>query len=246
MPEEILRKAKKKIEEDEAIKNGFVSNVSVDNVIFTMHEGKLKVLLVKYNEGLAAGKWGIIGHWIKEDEEFEIAASRVVKQATGVQNIYLEQLGAFGGVNRYPIRRVITVAYFSLVRYEETHAEFPLGKNAIEGKWFDVKEVPELIFDHAEILNSALLFLKYKVRHEPVGFSLLPEKFTLLQLQEIYEAVLNKTLDKPNFRRKIQKMNLLIDCKEKQKNVAHRAASLYRFDINVYDKLKEFGFTFEF
>lgn len=115
-----------------------------------------------------------------------------------------------------------------------------------ECRWFDVKTLPELMFDHGEILQNGPDYLQHKVRHEPVGFNLLPEKFTLLQLQEIYESILHKSLDKPNFRRKILKMNLLIDCKEKQKNVAHRAASLYRFDVHVYEKLKEFGFTFEY
>ena len=120
------------------------------------------------------------------------------------------------------------------------------GDNALECEWFDLNNVPPLMFEHADILKSGLDYLRYKVRHEPIGFSLLPEKFTLLELQGIYESTLNKSLDKPNFRRKFQKMNLLINCKEKQTNVAHRAATLYRFDINVYEKLREFGFTFEF
>lgn len=230
--------------DEESIPDDCISNLTVDNIIFAIHEGKLKVLLVKYNRGLATSKWGLIGHWVRKDENLDLAALRVVKSTTGVENLYLEQLGAFGNVDRYPTRRIITIVYYSLVRYEETR--LITGDNAIDCEWIDIDKVPPLIFDHADILAKGLDYLKYKVRHEPIGFSLLPEKFTLLELQEIYESILNKSLDKPNFRRKFQKMNLLINCKEKQKNVAHRAATLYRFDINVYEKLKEFGFTFEF
>lgn len=230
--------------DEESIPADCISNLTVDNIIFAIHEGKLKVLLVKYNRGLATSQWGLIGHWVRKDENLDLAALRVVKSTTGVENLYLDQLGAFGNVDRYPARRIITIVYYSLVRFEETN--LVSGDNALECEWFDVNQVPALIFDHTDILKSGLSYLRYKVRHEPIGFSLLPEKFTLLELQEIYESILNKSLDKPNFRRKFQKMNLLINCKEKQTNVAHRAATLYRFDINVYEKLREFGFTFEF
>lgn len=229
---------------EESIPADCISNLTVDNLVFTVHDKKLKVLLVKYNSGLANSQWGLIGHWVKEHESLERAAIRVVKSTTAVENLFLEQLGAFGKVDRYPSRRIITIAYYSLVRFEDTN--IARGDNALECQWFNVNELPDLIFDHQEILSAGLDHLQYKVRHEPIGFNLLPEKFTLLALQEIYEAILNKSLDKPNFRRKFQKMNLLINCKEKQKNVAHRAATLYRFDKHVYEKLKEFGFTFEF
>ncbi|WP_076420550.1 NUDIX domain-containing protein [Colwellia sp. UCD-KL20] len=229
---------------EEAIPEDCIRSITVDNLIFTLHESKLKVLLVKYNRGLTANKWGLIGHWVRTNENLEDAALRVVKKTTNVDNLYLDQLGAFGEVDRYPTSRIITIVFYSLVRHEETN--LINGENAFECEWFDVYDLPPLMFDHADILAAGLNYLKYKVRHEPVGFNLLPEKFTLLELQEVYEAILNKTLDKPNFRRKIQKMNLLINCEEKQKKVAHRAATLYRFDVNIYEKLKEFGFTFEF
>ena len=230
----------------EVIPDDCIANLTVDNIIFALDDSKLKVLLVKYNHGVTANQWGLIGHWVRNDENLDVAATRVVKRTTGVDNMYLEQVGAFGNVDRYPIRRIVTVVYYSLVRYKETNIENQDKPVDSECKWFDVRDLPDLIFDHNEILASGLNYLKYKVLHEPVGFNLLPEKFTLLQLQEIYESILDITLDKPNFRRKFLKMNLLIDCKEKQKNVAHRAASLYRFDVHVYQKLKEFGFTFEF
>ena len=232
------------MDREELLPENCIKNISVDNLIFSVHEGELKVLLVKYTEGLAADKWGLVGHWIKKDESLKQAASRVVKEITGSDNLYLDQLGAFGDVERYPLRRIITIAYYSLVRHDETLAT--LGNQTTQVNWFNIHKLPELVFDHKDIITAGLEHLKYKVRHEPVGFSLLPEKFTLLELQEIYESILNKELDKPNFRRKILKMNLLIDCEEKQKHVAHRAARLYRFDIHVYKKLKEFGFTFEY
>lgn len=232
------------MDQEELLPDDCMKNLSVDNLIYAMDQGKLKVLLAKYKHGIAANQWGLIGHWVKLDEDLETAAYRVATQVTGVTNFHLDQLATFGKVNRYPLRRIITVVYYSLVRMEETN--IIQGDNTHEVAWFDVKDLPELIFDHNEILQTSLEHLKYKVRHEPIGFSLLPEKFTLLQLQEIYEAILDIKLDKPNFRRKIQKMNLLINCKEKQKDVAHRAATLYRFDINVYEKLKDFGFNFEY
>jgi len=232
------------MDREELLPEDCIKNISVDNLIFSVHEGELKVLLVKYTEGLGADQWGLVGHWIKKDESLEQAASRVVKEITGSDNLYLDQLGAFGDVERYPLRRIITIAYYSLVRHDETLAT--LGNQTTQVNWFNIHQLPELVFDHKDIITAGIEHLRYKVRHEPVGFSLLPEKFTLLELQEIYESILNKKLDKPNFRRKILKMNLLIDCQEKQKNVAHRAARLYRFDIHVYQKLKEFGFTFEY
>jgi 8-oxo-dGTP diphosphatase len=220
-----------------------LQNVSVDNLIFSLVDGKLKLLLVKYTEGIASGKWGLIGHWVKLDESLDQAALRVIKQVTLVNQLFLEQLGAFGAVERYPLNRIVTVAYYALVRFEDV--TITTGNDVVDVAWFDTEQLPELIFDHKEIVDAAIKQLQYKVRHEPVGFSLLPDKFSLLQLQEIYEAVLGIKLDKPNFRRKILKMNLLIDLKEKQTNVAHRAASLYRFDETVYRQLTEYGFSFE-
>lgn len=229
---------------DENIPENCMPNISVDNMIFAMVDGKLKVLLVKFKKSIVPQMWGLIGHWIYMDEDLYQAAQRIVKQTTGAKNFHLEQLQAFGSVDRYPLRRIVTVAYYALVRYEEVSLN--CSDNTREMQWFDVREIPQLMFDHNLIIESCLSHLQYKVRHEPIGFSLLPEKFTLLQLQTIYESILNIKLDKPNFRRKIQKMNLLINCKEKQTDVIYRAASLYRFDIHVYEKLREFGFNFEY
>jgi 8-oxo-dGTP diphosphatase len=183
------------------------------------------------------------GGWIRYNESTDDAAARLLSDLTGVSHIYLEQLRSFGNVDRYPSKRVITIVYYALVK-PENYTLHP-GFTAADAQWFKISEVPELPYDHAEILENGLIHLKHKVRHEPIGFNLLPKKFTLLQLQELYEAILEKKLDKPNFRRKLMKMNLLDPCKEKQTDVSHRAANLYRFDKKIYDKLTEKGFTFE-
>lgn len=221
-----------------------IPNFSIDNIVFGIEQGRLMVLIAKYKEGLADGQWGLLGGWLHRQEHIDDAAKRVLKEITGVSNVYLEQLRAFGRPDRYPLKRIITVAFYALVRPELYHL-MP-GGTASELEWRDARDLSGLIYDHGEILDYALQHLKYKVQHEPIGFNLLPEKFSLLQLQEVYEAILDVKLDKPNFRRKITKMNLLIDCNEKQQGVTHRAAKLYRFDMVVYQKLCEHGFTFEY
>lgn len=219
-------------------------NLSVDTLVFSINQGELMVLTVKYKEGEAEGRWGLLGGWVNRDEHIDAAAGRILEMLTSVDNIYLEQFQAFGAPSRYPVERVITIAYYALVRPELYHM-IP-GGTASELQWCNARTVKGLIYDHEEILQQALVHLQHKVRYEPIGFNLLPEKFTLLQLQEVYEAILNTKLDKPNFRRKIKKMNLLIDCNEKQFGVNHRAAQLYRFDKVVYEKLCEHGIIFEY
>jgi hypothetical protein len=228
-------------------KKGFpdavIDALSIDSLIFGFKKNELDILLVQHGEGISKGKWALPGGWIKYNEGIDDAAYRILNDLTGVSNIYLEQLRAFGDLHRYPSKRVITIAYYALVKPEDytLHAGF----TASDAKWFKISEIPRLPYDHHKILESALAYLRHKVRHEPIGFNLLPRKFTLLQLQELYEAILQKKLDKPNFRRKLLKMNLLDPCKEKQTEVNHRAASLYRFDKKSYERLTEKGFTFE-
>ena len=167
----------------------------------------------------------------------------IIRGLVGVSNIYLEQLRAFGDLERYPSKRVITIAYFALVK-PENYSLHP-GFTASDAKWFDIKSVPRLPYDHKQILDFGFSHLKHKVRHEPIGFNLLPKKFTLLALQELYEAILGTTLDKSNFRRKLMNMNLLVLNKEKQTDVSHRAAALYSFDKKIYDRLLREEFNFQ-
>jgi 8-oxo-dGTP diphosphatase len=221
-----------------------LDSVSIDCVVFGLSsDNKLKILLIRHAEGVSRGKWGLPGGWIYRDEDLRDAANRLLKDLTGLSNVYLEQLRAFGKANRFPYGRVVTVAYYALIRQD--HFEVVPGFTASEVVWRDAYDSLDLIYDHNEILNFGLKCLQHKVRHEPIGFNLLPKKFTLLQLQQLYESVLSVKLDKPNFRRKMIKMGLLIACNEKQKQRAHRAAELYRFDPAVYRRLTEQGFTFE-
>jgi 8-oxo-dGTP diphosphatase len=220
-----------------------IEALSIDCVIFGFKDGELDILLIKHGEGISKGKWALPGGWIQYNESVDDAASRLLNSLTGVSNIYLEQLKCFGAVERYPGKRVITIAFFALVN-ADNYSLHP-GFTASDAKWFNVQEVPDLPYDHNEILAFGYNRLKHKVRHEPIGFNLLPKKFTLHHIQKLYEAILETDLDKPNFRRKLLNMNLLVACDEKQKDVSHRAANLYRFDKKIYNHLLEKGFAFE-
>ncbi len=221
-----------------------IGDLSIDCIIFGFQESKLKVLLVKHASGIIKDRWALPGGFVTYNENIDASAYRLLNDLTGVKELYLEQLQAFGKVNRYPTKRVITIAYYALTQ-PENYNLIP-GFTASDAKWFSLNSISNLPYDHDQILKFAFQRLKQKVKFEPIGFNLLPEKFTLLQLQDLYEAILETNLDKPNFRRKIMKMDLLISCNEKQKGVSHRAANLYRFDKEVYDKLKKEGFIFEF
>jgi 8-oxo-dGTP diphosphatase len=223
--------------------NEIIDALSIDCLIFGFRNSELDILLIKHGEGISKGKWALPGGWITYNEDVDAAANRILHSLTGVSNIYLEQLKSFGNVNRYPEKRVITIAYYALVN--AGYYNLSPGFTATAAQWFNIHEVPKLPYDHNKILQQGFMHLKHKVRHEPIGFNLLPKKFTLHHIQELYEAILETKLDKPNFRRKLLKMNLLVPCEEKQKDVSHRAANLYKFDKKIYDKLAEKGFSFE-
>jgi hypothetical protein len=225
-----------------AFSSAVIEALSIDCLIFGFRDRELDILLIKHAEGISKGKWALPGGWIQYNEDVDAAANRILQSLTGVSKIYLEQLRSFGDVDRYPAKRVITIAYNALVN-ADNYALSP-GFTASDAQWFNIHEVPKLPYDHKEILDYGFKHLKHKVRHEPIGFNLLPRKFTLHQIQQLYEAILETELDKPNFRRKLLKMNLLVPCHEKQKDVSHRAASLYRFDKKIYDRLTEDGFSF--
>lgn len=223
--------------------NYFKSAISVDNVIFGFDESDLKVLLIKRNEEPFIDKWALPGYFVDPSEDLDQAATRVLRELTGISEVYLEQVHTFGAVNRHPFGRVITVAYFSLIKIQN----YLLQPSSIAEKikWHDISKTPRLSFDHDEILDACLSRLKRRVRTRPVGFELLPPKFTLTELQHLYEAILNMKLDKRNFRKKILAMNLLVDLKLTQEGVAHRPARLYQFDRERYEKFLAEGFNFE-
>lgn len=221
----------------------FKSAFTVDNVIFGFDEGDLKVLLIKRGEEPYMGKWALPGYFVYPNEDLDSAAIRILEELTGLRNVYLEQVKTFGKVDRHPFGRVITISYFSLVKI--SNYSIQPASIALKAKWHSVAEVNELAFDHTEILQACFDQLKSSVKSRPVGFELLPHKFTLTQLQHLYEAILETELDKRNFRKKILSMDLLVDLQETQEGVAHRPAKLYRFDRSKYEAFLKEGFSFE-
>jgi 8-oxo-dGTP diphosphatase len=217
--------------------------LSVDCVVFGVDDEDLKVLLVQRDKDPYAGRWALPGGFVEMDESLDDAARRELQEETGVTRLYLEQLYTFGDPGRDPRGRVVSVAYYALVKL----AEYPVqaATDARDAAWFAVSDVPALAFDHPRILKTAVERLRGKVRYQPIGFELLPRKFTLSQLQGLYEKVLDTTLDKRNFRKKILSMGLLEELDEVQQDVAHRAARLFRFDKTRYRELSRRGFVFE-
>lgn len=244
-----------------------LKNISVDCVIFGFKNDKLNVLLwqaepellekflatreeyeqikilFEKNPALKSDEyWGLIGTHLPTEEDLDGYAKKILQTATGLNDIYLKQVKTFGALNRVPHFRVLTVAYYALINPD--YHDMKLSPIAKAVKWFDINNLPNVIFDVKEIVDRALKKLREEVQYHPVGFHLLPDKFTLTQLQTMYEVILDKKLDTRNFRKKIQNMGLLIDTNQKQTNVAHRAAKLYSFDMNIYRQLVEEGLNF--
>jgi len=217
--------------------------LTVDCVVFGFDEGELKVLLIRRDLAPFKGKWALPGGFVNLDETLEQAALRELREETGVNDVYLEQLYTFGDVHRDPRERIVSVAYYALVALGRHTLQ--ASTDAADAAWFCVSELPSLAFDHHKIVATAIQRLKGKVRYQPIGFELLPERFTLSQLQHLYEAILERPLDKRNFRKKILGMDLLVETDEIEQDVAHRAARLYRFDEAKYRRLVKRGFNFE-
>jgi 8-oxo-dGTP diphosphatase len=217
--------------------------LTVDCVVFGLDEGELKVLLIERALAPFKGSWALPGGFVRVDETIDAAARRELEEETGLRDIFLEQLYTFGAVDRDPRERVVSVAHYALVKLADYRAN--PATDASKAEWFPVSKLPKLAFDHAQILAMALARLKGKVRYEPIGFELLPLKFTLSQLQHLYEAVLETEIDKRNFRKKVLNFGLLIPLDETQMVGRHRPAQLFQFDANKYEKLKKRGFNFE-
>jgi len=217
--------------------------LTVDCVVFGFDEGELKILLVKRGLPPFKGRWALPGGFVHIDESVDDAALRELHEETGVAKVFLEQLYTFGAPNRDPRGRVVSVAYYALVKLSDSR--LLASTDASDARWFPAGDPPALAFDHADILATALARLKGKVRYEPIGFELLPERFTLSQIQHLYETILQLPIDKRNFRKKILATGLLIPLDEYETNVAHRAARLHRFDMKTYSRLKKAGYLFE-
>ena len=206
--------------------------LAVDCIIFGFDKEDLKILLVKRDFEPEKGKWSLIGGFLKKDETLDNAAIRVLNYYTGFQEIYMEQLYSFSEINRDPVERTISVAYYALINVENHDRE--LIKN-YEAKWFSVSNAPTLIFDHNKMLKHAISRLRYRTSIKPIGFELLPEKFTMRQLLKLYEAILNKELDKRNFISKINSLDILIKLEEKDMMSSRKGSYLYTFDKEKYD-----------
>jgi 8-oxo-dGTP diphosphatase len=217
--------------------------LTVDCVVFGFDEGELKVLLIERGLEPFKGRWALPGGFVRVEETLDAAARRELHEEAGLANVFLEQLYTFGAVARDPRERVVSVAYYALVKLSEHSAK--AATDAANAQWFSVSKVPRLAFDHAAILQAAVERLKGKVRYQPIGFELLPPKFTLSRLQHLYEAVLGMDLDKRNFRKKVLGFGLLVPLKETQMLGRHRPAQLFRFDAEKYERFKRGGYNFE-
>ena len=217
--------------------------LTVDGVVFGFDADELKVLLIQRALDPFKGKWALPGGFVREDETLDDAVRRELLEETGLGDVFLEQLYTFGALNRDPRERVVSVAYYALVKLSDHNAK--AATDAANAQWFPVSQVPQLAFDHADIVALALTRLQGKVRYQPIGFELLPPKFTLSELQHLYEAILGAELDKRNFRKKVLGFGLLVALNETQMSGRHRPAQLFRFDADKYEKLKKRGFNFE-
>jgi len=215
--------------------------VSVDCIIFGFSDGELNLLLFKRNVEPAKGCWSLPGGFIKEHESGEEAAARVLHSLTGLSHLYMEQLMLFSEVNRDPGERVLSIGYYALVNVEDYNRELVQEHNA---HWRNIKDLPELIFDHTHMFNIALERLRHRASTEPVGFNLLPEQFTVPQLQSLYEAIYGRQVDKRNFRKKVQLMHFLEKSDEKDKSGSKRGAYLYTFNKKLYEQAIQKGFSF--
>jgi len=216
--------------------------LTVDCVVFGLDVDDLKVLLIQRKLTPFQHQWALPGGFVRVDETLDDAARRELAEESGITDVYLEQLYTFGELDRDPRERVVTVAYYALAKLSDHRIQ--AATDAERVAWFALDDLPKLAFDHGRVIERAIERLRGKVRYAPIGFELLPPRFTLTQLQRLYEIVLMQPLDKRNFRKKILSMGLLIETDEVEQGVRHRAARLYKFDRRKYEKLTRQGFSF--
>lgn len=218
--------------------------VTVDCVVFGLDQtDDLQVLLIQRRLPPFVGRWALPGGFVRQDEALEAAARRELQEETDVTGLFLEQLQTYGQPNRDPRGHTVTVAFYALVNL--WNHQIKAATDAKEARWWSLDQLPHLAFDHDMIVQDAIATLRTTIRHKPIGFELLPPKFTLTQLQRLYEIVLARPFDKRNFRKKLLKLDILLALDEKETNVAHRAAQLYRFDQAKYAERQKIGFNFD-
>ena len=211
--------------------------VGIDCIIFGFNEGELNLLLLKRNFEPAMGNWSLMGGFVKESESVDDAAKRVIAELTGLDNVYMEQVGSFGAIDRDPGERVISIAYYALVNINEYDKALVQQHNAF---WVNINELPPLIFDHSAMVEKARALMQQKTTTEPIGFNLLPQLFTLSQLQSLYEAIYGENIDKRNFRKRIAEMDYIEKTDKIDKTSSKRGAALYKFNEKSYRKAPKF------
>jgi len=216
--------------------------VAVDCIIFGFDGKELNLLLIKRNFPPAKGEWSLMGGFLKKNESIDQAAERVLFKLTGLCNVFLEQLQGYGEIKRDPGERVISIAYYALIKIDDYDEELAQQYNA---KWFPISDFPKLIFDHNIMVDKALRRLQRKAQNQPIGFELIPPKFTIPQLQRLYEAIFRKEFDKRNFRKKILSFHVLKKLEEKDRESSKKGAYLYQFDQKEYNRLLNSGYNFE-
>ncbi|MDO4164020.1 MAG: NUDIX domain-containing protein [Bacteroides sp.] len=212
-------------------------HVGIDCIIFGFYEGELNLLLLKRNFEPAMGEWSLMGGFVQENESVDDAAKRVLAELTGLSEVYMEQVGSFGAIDRDPGERVISIAYYALININEYDRELVQKHNAF---WVNIHELPPLIFDHPAMVEQARKLMQQKASTEPIGFNLLPKLFTLSQLQSLYEAIYGETIDKRNFRKRIAEMDYIEKTDKIDKTGSKRGAALYQFNEKVYRKAPKF------
>ena len=217
-------------------------SVTTDCVIFGFDGTKLNVLLIERGVEPYKGRWAFPGGFLRMDESTETGALRELQEETGMEGAYIKQFHTFSDPNRDPRERVLTVAYYALVRMQEVKG----GDDAAKAEWFALDEVPSLAFDHDHILQIALKELRKQIHFEPIGFELLPEVFTMPQLQALYESILEVHFDRRNFANKMQKLGILEETGDRPKNTARSVPIQYRFNLDKYMEMKSKGFRLEF
>jgi 8-oxo-dGTP diphosphatase len=215
--------------------------VAVDSIIFGFADCELKLLIIKRDFEPGKGLWSLTGGFVGLNESMDEAANRILYDLTGLKDLYMTQLYTHGDVDRDPGARVISTSYYSLIKIQDIDTDHEMISNA---RWCPINELPELIFDHGKMVKMALENLRDEAHRKPIGFELLPPKFTLPQLQSLYEAIYQQTFDKRNFRKSILKMNLLDQLDEKDKENSKKGAFLYRFNEEKYKELLRQGFFF--
>ena len=216
--------------------------VATDCIIFGFHSGELKLLLFKRKLEPLEGEWSLIGSFVRLDEDIDEAAKRALKDVTGLDNVFLEQLKSYGAIDRDPGYRCISIAQYALIRINDYDEQLVEDFGA---RWFKMNEIPELILDHNAMVRDALSQLQLNARRKPIGFELLPDKFTIPQLQSLYESIYEQELDSRNFRKKLLSLDVLKKLNEKDKTTSKRGAFLYKFDRKNYQKLLKSGYNFE-